>query len=264
MIRDGKLAEARAGLVETVKSVPTDTKARTLLFQILVCYGEWDKAEKHLELLIMQSPQNATGLLLYRSLVAAEKLRQSVFKGASLPDFMTPSPPFLPDFLEMRKCFAAGDGARGVEYLAAIEAVLPPVHGEADGIAFSGIVDADSSLFCFLEAFIHDRYLWFPFTAIREMTIRAPESFLDLIWAPARIVTWEGLTCECYLPVLYPQSCTHEDDLVKMGRMTAWHDLSGGCYRGVGQHLICLGAEEKGLLDLRELTFHLAEQEVSQ
>lgn len=255
LLRAGRLCEARAELIEEVKASPADLEARTLLFQVLAFSGEWDKAERHLDLLALQAPDRSAQFLLYRNLMAAEKARAEVASGTRIPEFLTQAPPFFPDFLTGRAGLALGDAEYFADLVSTLAGEQPAVRGVADGAPFEGFSDCDGSLFWLLEVFIHDRYLWFPFSSLRELSIRQPVQLLDLLWAPARIVTWEGLTADCYLPVLYPDSARHENEQVRLGRMTDWQDLGGGHFLGAGQHLLQVGAEEKGLLELREVTF---------
>jgi type VI secretion system protein ImpE len=262
LIQAGRLADAREQLNDRVRNAPTDTGARFLLFQVLAYQGEWERAEKHLELLVMQAPANAPGFLAYRSLLAAEKLRAGVAAGSHTPDFMTEPPAYYADLIAARQ-EARENQARAAELFDRVVDMLPEVSGTADGAPFACFVECDATLAGILEVFVHDRYLWFPFQMLRELSIPQPKSFLDLLWTPARIVTWEGLTTECFLPALYAGSFRHEDVRVQLGRMTDWLDLGGCHYQGVGQHLLQVGDEERGLLELREVTFNPPKTEVS-
>ena len=257
LLREGRLSQARESLVERIKAAPADTKARTLFFQVLAYCGEWDKAEKHLEILITQSPETATGVLVYRNLVAAERARVEVASGRQIPDFMTDAPPYLAGMLEARKALADGEHARFAKMMAKVEKQIPGVSGMFDGVPFTGLFECDTTLSGMLEVFVHDRYLWFPIASLRELSIQKPNTLLETLWAPSRIVTWDGLTTDCFLPVLYPGSAAHDNDQIRMGRMTDWIELAKGCYRGVGQHLFQLGKEDKGLLELQDVTFNL-------
>jgi type VI secretion system protein ImpE len=134
-----------------------------------------------------------------------------------------------------------------------IDEQTPELSGTIDGREFTGISDGDAFLSPFLEVFIHDHYLWLPFTSLRELTIPVPAMLLDTLWTTAGITTWEGLTTSCFLPVTYPLSPGEGDDLLRLGRMTDWQDLGGGYFRGRGQHVLQIGEEEKGILEIREL-----------
>lgn len=257
LMREGKLSEARERLVERVKAAPADAKARTLLFQVLAFCGEWDKAERHLELLISQSPETATGVLVYRNLVTAEKIRQEVAAGQQIADFMTESPAYLGGLLAARTALQAGEFAQFGKMIGKVRKQVPAISGFAGSVPFSGFDECDATLPGILELFVHNKYLWFPVSSVRELSVRQPKTLLETLWIPGRVVTWDGLTTDCFFPVLYPGSFTHENDQVRMGRMTDWIDLGKGYYRGVGQHLFMVGEQEKGLLELNEITFNL-------
>ena len=263
LMQAGRLSEARIQLTDRIKAAPADASARVLLFQVLAYQGEWDKAERHLELLILQTPENATGLLAYKSLLAAEKHRDEVAAGRRTPDFMTEPPAYYSRLVAACGELREENPSRGTELLDQAAELVPEIFGEADGVRFSGFNECDATLAGILEVFVHDRYLWFPFQSLRELSIRQPKSFLDLLWAPARIVTWEGLTVDCFLPALYRGSSRHENAQVQLGRLTDWVDLGAGHVRGLGQHLLQVGDEEKGLLELREATFFAPKAEVS-
>ena len=95
LIREGRLSEARESLVAVIKAAPGNTKDRNLLFQVLAFCGEWDKAERHLDLLGLQNVHPATGVQFCKNLVAAERERLRVFRGEKIPSFMTKEPPYL-------------------------------------------------------------------------------------------------------------------------------------------------------------------------
>lgn len=255
LFRSGRLEDARALLTEKVKVKPTDSENRSLLFQVLAFLGEWDKAERHLDLLAMQHDKNAAGIQTCRNFISAERARGAVLRGERLPEFMTTEPAYLSRCFAFRECLMTGRTDEVSSLCAEIEELLPEVTGSANGVPFNGFCDTDALLFPFLEVFIHDRYLWIPFSSLRELAVPQPEKLMDLLWTPARLVTVDGLTSNCYLPVLYPESFTHENEVVRMGKMTDWRDVCGGYYRGFGQHVYQVGEEERSLLDLREVTF---------
>ncbi|HIJ88271.1 MAG TPA: hypothetical protein HPP97_11425 [Desulfuromonadales bacterium] len=256
LIQEGKLSEARESLVSRIKASPGDTKARTLLFQVLAFYGEWDKVVRHLDLLISQLPETATGVLVYRNLAAAEKTRQEVAAGRQMPDFMTDPPSFLSSLLEARRLLADGDTSAASSLLDMVAEQTQEASGRTNIEAFYGFSECDATLTGIMEVFVHDRYIWFPIASIRELSVQKPKTLLETIWAPGRIVTWDGLTIECFLPVLYPGTSTFAGDQIRMGRMTDWIDLGNQNYQGVGQHLFMVGNQEKSLLELGEITFN--------
>ena len=253
LLKAGKLTEARARLAEEVKAAPSDPVRRTLLFQALLFCGEWDKAERHLDILAAQNSRSETGVQVYKNLIIAERERLEVVSGNRRPEFMTATPPFLDAFFITREKLLAGKVKEAAEGYRDIEKQLPVVTGALDGAPFKELTDVDACIPWFLELFVHDRYLWIPFSSLRELSMTTAKTLLDTIWAPARIVTVEGLAINGFVPVLYPGSASSTDDLVRLGRMTVWEELGEGFYRGMGQHLLQVGEAEKGLLEIREL-----------
>jgi len=97
LIKANKLSAARTRLIEEVKAAPADAGKRTLLFQVLSFFGEWDKAERHLDILAMRDSRSETGVQVYKNLITAERERAEVVKGDRRPLFMTPTPPAARD-----------------------------------------------------------------------------------------------------------------------------------------------------------------------
>jgi type VI secretion system protein ImpE len=255
LIKANRLTEARSRLIEEVKGSPSDPMKRTLLAQVLLFFGEWNKAERHLEILGMQNTRTEIGVQVYRNLISAERERSEVCAGKRRPGFLGTMPTWLDLYFVAWEKLKGGAIEEAVRMYGEIDEQSLDLSGTLDGTEFSGISDADAFLSLFLEVFLHDHYLWLPFTSLRELSIPAPKTLLDTLWTPAGITTWEGLTTSCFLPVTYPLSSGEGDDLVRLGRMTDWQELGGGFSRGRGQHVFLIGEEEKGILEIRELKF---------
>jgi type VI secretion system protein ImpE len=259
LIKAGNLSEARKQLTEEVKSSPSDFGKRTLLFQVLSYCGEWDKAERHLEAIGAQNVRAEVGVQVYKNLIRAEKERLEVSRLSRRPSFL----PKTPSYAEMY--FTAWEKLKEEEVEAAedlftqIDAICPKSSGSIDGKSFSGFRDTDALLSLFLEVILHERYAWIPFESVRELSISVPKTLFDLLWISSRVTTSEGITLSCYLPVLYPESSSHEDDRVKLGRMTDWIPFRGRFSRGSGQHVFQVGQEEVPLLEIREASFKSAD-----
>jgi type VI secretion system protein ImpE len=257
LIRAGRLSEARTQLTEEVKSAPSDFHSRTLLFQLLCFFGEWDKAERHLEAISAQDVKAEIGMRVYKNLIHAEKERRNVTKLARRPSFVTETPPFLEMYLAAWEKLIGNKTEEASELYAQIESVRPGVSGTLNGKNFDGFRDLDTFLSCFLEAIVHERYVWIPFESMRELSVSPPKTLFDLLWSKANVTTWEGFSVNCYLPVLYPDSFLHEDDRVKLGRMTEWTSLGESFFKGMGQHIFQIGEEEIALLEIRDIVFNL-------
>jgi type VI secretion system protein ImpE len=255
LIREGRLLEARKLLVEEVKSSPSDAGRRTLLFQVLIFLGEWDKAGRHLETIAAQDPGRDVGVQIYKNLITAEEERIEVIRLKKLPSFLPETPSYFETYYAGLKKLVEKKQQEAKDHFDQTNAKRPILSGTVNGRSFTGFSDTDTFLSPFLEAIVHERYVWVPFESIRELAISPPKTLFDLIWAQARITTWEGLTMNCFLPVLYPDSSQHEDERIKLGRMTDWISLGGSFSKGVGQHVFQIGEEEMAILEIREALF---------
>ncbi len=255
LIRAGRLKDARTRLTDEVKNSPGSLPARVLLFQVLCFQGEWERAKRHLDVIVDQDSRSETGVQVYRNLMDAEEQRAKVMVFSLRPRCLPESPPYLDAYLAACASLSQGDltsASRGFED---VESKRPSLTGLADGKEFSGFRDIDTHLSLFLEAIVADGHAWIPLDAIRQLSISPPKTLFDLLWIPARLSTWQDVAISCLLPVLYPNSFTHEDDRVKLGRMTDWVSLGNSFLRGVGQHVYAIGDEERAILEIRQVMF---------
>jgi type VI secretion system protein ImpE len=255
LIRAGRLSAARQALAEEVKRAPSDAAVRTLLFQVLVFFGEWDKALRHAEVIAAQNVEAEIGVQVYRNLIEAERERSAVDRSERRPSFLPKTPAYTEIYFAALASLEGGDPEGAEAYFNQADQMRAAVAGTRGGKDFIGFSDTDSRLSFFLEAFVHERYVWIPFDAVRELVVDPPASLFDLIWAAGRVTTWDGLTLNCFLPVIYPGSSTHDDDRIKMGRMTDWQPMGGPFYRGLGQHVYQMGDEEIPILEIGETVF---------
>ncbi|MGV8073223.1 MAG: type VI secretion system accessory protein TagJ [Syntrophobacteraceae bacterium] len=256
LIMAGRLSEARKLLTEEVKASPTDPAKRTMLFQVLSFCGEWDRAERHLDVIVSRESKSETGVQIYKNILHAEKERSEVAKRLRRPSVFPKSPAYFELYFDALEKLSKNDvdGAAGV--FDRISETRPEISGTINGKSFEGFEDTDVSLAFFLEGIVHDRYVWIPVDEIRELIVSEPKTLFDLLWIPAHVTTWEGVSIGCYLNVLYPDSFAHEDDRVKLGRMTDWLKLTGPVAKGFGQHVFQIGEEDVAILEIREVLFN--------
>jgi type VI secretion system protein ImpE len=149
------------------------------------------------------------------------------------------------------------DAAGAGRLLDESNALLVPARGTLNGRAFDQLRDTDDFAAPALELLVQGRCLWLGFEQIRRLELAPPESLLDLLWAPARLVDTRGNEANVYLPALYSGSHTESDDRLRLGRVTEWRDAQGVAARGVGQKVLLTanaeGESEWSLLDVRTL-----------
>jgi len=229
LFKAGKLNAAIEALGVEVRDHPTDARRRTFLFELLCFKGDYDRAEKHLNILADATPDSRVGAILYFSALHAERVRQDLFEKKDYP--VTP---------------ATGN----------------PRGGTINGQPFETLEDADPRLGPRLELFAAGAYLWIPFEHIESIELEAPKRLRDLLWAPALVRTGPTFKDkelgEVLLPVLAPFSWKHPDDKVKLGRATEWADLDGLSVPS-GQRIFSVDGEDTPLLDIRKIEFTPAE-----
>jgi type VI secretion system protein ImpE len=90
LFQAGRLADAIKALGAELREIPSDTRRRTFLFELLCFAGVFDRAEKHLDILAGAGQDASLGALLYRAALNAERTRADLFQKRDYPS--TPAP----------------------------------------------------------------------------------------------------------------------------------------------------------------------------
>jgi len=222
LYRLGDLTGAIKALGGELRDNPTDAKRRTFLFELLCFAGEFDRAEKQLDILSDAGPDAATGALMYRGALAGERSRNDLFAQKNYP-------------------------------LTEVE----PVSGTLNGKPFESLEDADPRIGPRLEIFAAGQYMWLPLAHIASIELQPPKRLRDLLWAPANVRTGPKFKAmelgEVLVPALSPFSFRHSDDAVRLGRVTVWEEQEGGEVAPFGQKMLIVDGEDFPLLELRRL-----------
>jgi type VI secretion system protein ImpE len=224
----GRLDEAIDALGAELRKDPTDAQRRVFLFELLCFAGEYDRAEKQLDVAGQGSRDASMGALLYRSALHAEKNRQAMFESQQFP--------------------VGGDPG--------------PVAGTLNGSPFEQLTDADPRLGARLEVFAAGQYLWLPIEHVASVEIPQPKRLRDLLWTPAVVQTGPGFRDmelgQVLIPAMSPLSWQYEETDVRLGRVTEWVALDDGTEVPVGQKLLLVDGEELPILELRRLEINAA------
>ena len=156
LFQAGRLAEAIQALGAELRDNPTDTRRRTFLFELLCFAGEFDRAEKHLDILAQRRQGRRTGrpALPRRAQCRADP-------GGAFPEAGVP-----------RAVGRAG-----------------AVSGTLNGKPFEELSDGDPRIGPRLEVYAAGQYLWIPFAHIKSIEMQPPRRLRDLLWAPALVRT---------------------------------------------------------------------------
>jgi type VI secretion system protein ImpE len=256
LLQAGQLPAAVEAAIQDVKSAPGDVSARIFLFELLSASGQFERARKHLDVVLEKAPAMQEGSLSYAGVLDAELFRARIFgAGDGGPQQMTRTPVTVePQMLALRSMLA-GDEAAAKDLLDQAEAARPARPGAIDGVPFEDIRNADDLLASFLEVIAQGRYGWIPFVQLKKITLDEPKFFRDLLWRPAAIELLDGSSSKMFLPVRYPGSENDPDDQLRLGRSTDWRESGAGVVRGLGQQAFLVGDGISYLLEITEILF---------
>ena len=249
----GDLSSAIAQIGQELKTSPGDYAKRTALFELLCCAGDLDRAAKHLEVMAGENTDRAVAVQPYRNLLEGERKRRRLFTDGLIPGLPKRAPEYTRLHVESINRVRASqyDDARAL--LEESATLRPAVSGSINGTPFEDLTDADDLIGPFLEVIVGDTCSWIPWEMVRSVTTEAPRHLRDLIWLPAEVELDFGPLGHVFLPVLYADSYLHEDNRVKLGRMTAWRSDVPGLALGAGQKLLMADEREWPLLEVRHL-----------
>ena len=113
----GRLAAAIEQLNQEVRAHPGDPKLRTFLFEMLCFAGDYERAQRQLDVLGTLDAQAESGTIVYRGVLAAEEARMAVATENRLPAFLLEPPAFASLYLAalhpLREGNAPDDSRRG-------------------------------------------------------------------------------------------------------------------------------------------------------
>lgn len=229
LYREGRLTEAIASAAGLLRDDPGNERLRTFLIELLCFSGDYERADKHLELLGGKTRDRQMGALHLRAALQTALTREEMFEKNEVP---------LPP-----------DNA--------------PVRGKLNGTPFKSLTDADPRIGPRLEVFASGNYLMLPYNGISVLSIHEPRRVRDLLWAPAVVNMSSSMAGgmnlgDVLVPIVSPLSCGHSDDMVKLGRVSVWESDGANDYL-FGQKLLLVDGEEFPLLEVRSLEIHAGE-----
>lgn len=235
LLKAGKLNEAVQALGAEVRDNPSDSQRRIFLFELLCFAGDYERANKHLQILGDGSAQVQMGALLYRGALAADRARQEMFEKREFPTGPAP---------------------------------IAELSGTMNGKPFTSLSDADPRIGARLEVFVAGSYAWIPFQHIASVQIEPPKRLRDLLWTPAKVRTgpsFKGKELgEVLLPAISALTWKHAADDVRLGRATVWEaEPETGESVPFGQKMLLVDDEELPILELRKLEIAFADGKAS-
>jgi len=258
LYREGRLGDAIASLIAIVKKKPLDQESRGLLCELMIIQGQLERADKQLDLLAHQTPEQAMGISLFRQLIRAEEVRRQFFSQGRIPEVLIEPDALMQKYLQASVLLREGNLSEAQSVLTLVESERPVPSGTCNGVDFTEFRDLDDRTSGVLEVLTSTgKYYWVPFELITRIEFHAPSRPLDLLWRRATLETSiEHAEGDVYLPCIYYQS----DDAImtdahRLGRETDWLGCDDEPAQGIGQRLFLVGEEALPMMELEEIVF---------
>jgi len=255
LFKQGKLQEAIEAQLKLVKEKPADHGQRLFLFELLAFAGDLDRAQRQIDAVQYGELELDAAVLAYRKILDSERARRRLFSESLKPRFFGEPPEHVHWRLEGINRLREGRPKEAAELFAKAAAACPDRPGQLNGKPFQSLRDCDDLFSGVLEVMAQGGYYWVPLEQVDSVTINAPKTPRDLLWAPARLEMKESAG-NVFLPLLYPGSHEHPDNQVKLGRLTDWKNIAEeGPIQGVGARTFLVDDDAVAMLDWRELAF---------
>lgn len=251
----GNLSAAVSSAVNLVKTNPTNETARTFLFELSCFSGDWDRAEKQLDVIGHQDAGAMVGSLIYRQNLKAERDRIRFFGGQGQPETAMPLPGYVKDLLKANALIRDGKTGEARALFDEIEEKRPAFHCTIDGEQFSDFRDYNDPTMCVFELIVKDSYVWLPIVQVRKIKFLERKSLRDVFWLQAEVEMTNGTSGEMFLPSLYVNSWKHDDDSIRLGRTVDWRDTGDEIYVGEGTKLFWMDGQGRSILDFKTIEF---------
>jgi len=248
----GNLLEEIKNLENHLKSHPADIEKRDL-FQTLLCiFGDLERADQQLSLIIAQDPETKIFAQLQRQLIQAEKKRSACYFEGQTPVLPNNLHESLVLYDKAWRYRQKGQFSKAHECIQDAEKNALLLEGKCNGKFFKGLRDIDDLCASLLEVYLPGGiYGWFAFEDIQSITFHPPKRLIDLVWIKASISTHNNNTWEAYIPAIYASTPT-ENVKARLSQTTHWIE-NEKCVTGIGQRLWLVGNEALPILQIREI-----------
>lgn len=256
MLDGGNLNGAIEQTLSAVKSNPTDATARTFLFELSCFAGNWDRAEKQLEVIGHQDVNAMIGAQIYKQNISAERDRLRHFADGLMPECAMTPPKYVEKLLIVNNHIRENRFSEARQMLDEIEEERPAFSGKINGEEFNDFRDYNDLTSCVLEAIIKGSYTWLPFEQVKRLKFGEKKHLRDYYWIQAEFEMINGTNGELFLPALYANSWKSEDDQIRLGRTGDWHDIGEDIYVGEGLRTFQFDGGYKPISEIETLEFN--------
>lgn len=251
----GDLKAAVESAIGLVKSNPTVYAARSFLFELSLFSGEWDRADKQLDMIGHQDANSAIGSLIYRQNISAERDRLKFYAEGLRPETPETPPDYVNDLFTANDLIRDGKTAEARELLDKVEEERPAYPCTINGEGFSDFRDYNDPTMCVFEAIVKDSYVWLPFDSVKSISFLERKSLRDIYWPQATFELNNGTAGELFLPALYANTWKNADDQVRLGRTVDWREAGDDIFIGEGTRIFTMDGKDLPVLDIKTIEF---------
>jgi type VI secretion system protein ImpE len=259
LLKSGDLNKAIETVTQQIKNNPTQPGLRTALFELLCLTGEWDRAEKQLQVVSHQDSSLSLGVQVFINNIKAERSRQQLFEKGVAPHFLTEPPRYADMLVEAIQAYNSGDLAKSRQLMDQADEERPVLSGLLNGKPFQDFRDASDFTAPILELIIHDKYTWLPWENVKSLELKPLRQLRDIVWISAKIESKTGAIGEVFLPALYPNSFKHADPAVQLGKKTDWSTKDEEVFVPAGSRLLCFDDRDLSIYDAQSIQFSVEE-----
>ncbi len=249
------LTEAVQAALDAVRSKPTDITARIFLFELSCFSGDWERAEKQLDVIGQQDVNAMIGSHIYKQNFKAERDRLSVFNDGMIPECLMPPSKYIEDLIVASTHIRENKTSEARKLLDKAEESRPAFACKINGEESGDFRDCNDLTMCVFEAIVKDSYTWLPFNQVEKIVFEPAKTLRDKFWMQAQVEMTNGTKGEMFLPSLYIETFKNDDDQIRLGKVTDWRDVGEDIFIGEGVKLFQFEGGYKPILEIETIEF---------
>lgn len=261
----GNLDGAIEIALNSVRSSPTDITARTFLFELSCFAGNWERAQKQLDVIGQQSVDAMVGAQIYKQNLKAESDRLEYFEVGTIPECLMVPPAYVEKLRIVNNFIRENHLPEARAALDEAETERPAFAGTLNGIEFNDFRDCNDLTPSFFEAIVKGSYTWLPFEQVKTIKFQKAKSLRDFFWIQTEVEMTNGTRGEMFLPALYANSFKSDNDEIRLGKTADWRDIGEDIYVGEGIRVFQYDGGHKPVSEIEIIEFNhaVSEEEVA-
>lgn len=254
---EGNIEDCINVLAQEIKQNPDQHYKRLLFGQMLCVAGEYERADKQLDLLSTLEPKYGMEVVNWRNLIRAAQHRHDFYQAGRPPEVVGEISPQLEKHVEAIAALRSDDEAAFAKALAEAETARKAVTGcwNEEANAFDDFRDLDDLNGGFMEVLASNgNYYWVANEAISSIVFEPAKQPIDYLWRKADLMLNDGTQGEVYIPVTYISATSDEQ---RLARETDWQQYqSTEAMQGLGQKTYLIGEDAVSILDINSIEFN--------